>query len=154
MYFIQEEVYIFLGRVYPCEFVVYIQDVMYRINFALEIVNFSVDDLLRLGICVSQEMVNVLEQYCCLTAPPYSRQTDDPFQLLNLSYLIEVFMPDNTFVRRRYFSCLPPVVSRLQVADYELLVHVTNVVSKEDIKVAVFVCIIKELLSQLYATSG
>jgi hypothetical protein len=57
--------------------------------------------------------------------------------------LIEVFMPDNTFVRRRYFSCLPPVVSRLQVADYELLIHVTNVVSKEDIKVAVSVCIIK-----------
>lgn len=63
-------------------------------------------------------------------------------------------MPDNTIVRRRYFSCLPPVVSRLQVADNELLIiHITNIVSKEDIKVAVSVCIITELLSLLYATS-
>ncbi|MCK4732547.1 MAG: hypothetical protein KAT65_08815 [Methanophagales archaeon] len=42
--------------------------------------------------------------------------------------------------RWRYFACLPPVVSRFQVADYELFFHIANIVSKEDIKVAVYVC--------------
>jgi hypothetical protein len=86
-------------------------------------------------------MVNVLVQYCCLTAPPYSRQADYSFQLLNRAYFLDIFMPVDTFVCWRYFAGLPPVVSRFQVADYELFIHIANIVSKEDINIAVYVCI-------------
>lgn len=49
----------------------------------------------------------------------------------------------NACMSRRYFSGLPPVVSRFQVTDYELFIHDANIVSKVDITIAVYVCITK-----------
>ena len=85
-------------------------------------------------------MIDVLIQYCRLAAPPYSGEACYPFQILDFPYFLDVFFSNNTFICLRHISGPPPVVSRLQVIDYELSIHYANIVRNICIKIAVCIC--------------